>query len=213
MRRRKIIGFIDDDEDELNRLDSSLRDTFDVFTGKSLSEVERKLTQKDIKCPDLWVLDLYFPEEGKTNNQNELNEMNERNFRIAESVRDYKAFLTSIGQGPKGGLDLLGRCQATNAPVVFLTRKGTLEDARECIDRGAADVFKKPMPPEWPKDRKRAREALDLAMENQKEYLLDKFNLVIRDHKHSRKYRGRYMFVLGALLSGLISSAVKLLFF
>ena len=204
----KTIAFVDDDERELKRFEKALSPYFNIVTGLGYGQCIDKLKTEDKNVPDLWVLDLYFPKDGVTNTSEQRDEMNAKYQNLQGYIRDYKSFLESIGQGTDGGIGLLHKCKSTNAPVVFLTRKGTLEDAIKCFDKGAQMVLKKPSPASSPADSGDLNDAYDEAMEATAQYLKDKFEHVISKNSHWIKYRHVYTFFLGILVSVIIKEII-----
>ena len=66
MSKAPVVCFIDDDSNEISRFVSAFGREFDCVTGTSLDACLRSLKEKKLK-PDLWILDLYFPEQGVVN--------------------------------------------------------------------------------------------------------------------------------------------------
>jgi CheY-like chemotaxis protein len=88
----RALCFVDDDADEVRRFRGQLGGTFLIGAGTSLPEAIERLKRQGRGEPDLFVLDMYFPE------------------------------------GPPN------------------TAEGTLEDAIDGLDAGAASIIKKPDP-------------------------------------------------------------------
>jgi hypothetical protein len=132
---KRVVCFIDDDPAETNRFERAMSSKFTCVTGQSYEQCKDKLRRDRLK-PDAWVLDLFFPSPGHTNSQAQLDEMANRYAQLEQRVREFRAYLSSIGQGTEGGLSLLRRCkQDYCAPVIMFTRKGMLEDAIQCLDQ------------------------------------------------------------------------------
>lgn len=203
--KKKTICYIDDDKDELRRFNNAMKKYFKVITGENVTECLKKL--KKAKRPNLWVLDLFLPESDVTNTPEQRAEMNRKYHFLSESVREYRAYLTSIGQGIQGGIDNLKKCKKKNVPVVFLTRKGTIDDALTCVDKGADKVLKKPMPSKWPDDPKKEMEALDDAFIEGLSNLNNHFNELISKFSHWNRHKKKYMFFIGSIL-GIIIGAI-----
>jgi DNA-binding NtrC family response regulator len=215
---RRVICFIDDDPEELARFVEATADQYEVITGTSFPACQEALAERNLARPDLWVLDLYFPQpEDRTNTPDERSEMNRRYHRLRQAIGEFQHFLQGIGQGTAGSLALIEKCRELGGPVVMLTRKGTLEDAIACLQRGAAAVLKKPMPTRWPdEDRPELiRRALDHAMAENSGPLLEQFDATIRRNSHWARFRGTYLFcfglLAGALLWWTIPSVLRLL--
>jgi len=184
-RAKRVVCFVDDDQNELARFARAMGDRYEVITGTGFATCRRELEKRNLSRPDLWVLDLYFPErQDAPNTADELNTMNSKFFRLHEAICGFREFLASIGQGVGGGLKLVRECQSLGGPVVMLTRKGMLDDAILCIDSGASAVLKKPMPAHWPDDDDpdAVRKALDEAMMQNSQQLIDHFEEAIRSN-------------------------------
>ncbi|MCH7677089.1 response regulator [candidate division KSB1 bacterium] len=58
----KAICFVDDQEDERNRAEKFLGERFTFGTGSTLDEALKDLESKGASKPDLFLMDMYFPE-------------------------------------------------------------------------------------------------------------------------------------------------------
>jgi DNA-binding response OmpR family regulator len=187
------IWFIDDREDELNRFENAMKDYFSVITASGYEEC---ITELKGSKPDLWVLDLYFP--AKYNTPSELENMDKEYHELQQKIRNFQSTLAKMGQSHKEGLNLLERCkQYANVPVIYLTRKGTLENAIECLDKGAERVLLKPSPGEV---LDTSKNALDRAFSEQSQSLRDVFMEEISNHSFTKRYEKYIYFVIGSLL-------------
>jgi CheY-like chemotaxis protein len=215
-RKKKVLCFIDDDPDEVNRFMKAMASQPFVCVAATTHEgCIKKLKDKKL-TPDLWVLDLYYPEQGKTNSQDELNEMADEYAKLEQRSRDFRALLRRIGQGTEGGLNLLQRCRPPQrglvlpwrnyyAPVVMLTRKGTLDDALTCQDAGAIGVLKKPMPWNLSGTRDERKLLMDDAMVGRAADMAGKFSDAIRRSSFLYKHSGIVSAVGGALFAAVAS--------
>jgi len=211
-RRQHVVCFIDDDPNELTRFEEAMREHFTCVTSTSYEGCLKKLRDKGLRS-HLWVLDLYFPVEGNVaSTPRERDEMVESYARLDKEVRNFRAYLTGIGQGPEGGLALLEKCKQNNVPVVMFTRKGMLDDAINCIDGGAKRVLKKPTPSEVGRTPKARKDALDAAMREQAAPIADRLTTVIQSNSFWRKHRGLIGFVDGIILTALLETAIRYLF-
>jgi CheY-like chemotaxis protein len=207
MDRKKVICFVDDDPKERARFEEAMASKEQIIcvTESGYPECMAKLTAKGLKHPHLWVLDLYFPEQGVTNTQEERDEMARRYGELEQKVREFRAYLKSIGQGAQGGLDLLKRCRENHrAPVVMFTRKGNLEDALTCLDSGAVAVLKKPMPANLSGSSNDQTVQLNQAMAQQAGYLAGKFMDAIRTNTFWYRHRGKVGLVAGGVFTALM---------
>ena len=209
--KNKTLCFIDDDPYELSRFNNAMINHYEVITGLNYKDCKDQLEKKKFKKPDLWVLDLFFPRNGITNTSEQLFEMNQRYHQLSESIRNFRSYLEEIGQGSGGGLELLEKCKESGVPVVFLTRKGTLDDAIQCRDKGAERVLKKPMPSDWPTDNDKVKDALDQAMLDGSPKLIDYFEDVISKYSHWNRYKHYYMLIVGSLIGLILESVFDLI--
>ena len=205
-RAKRVICFVDDDPNELARFARAMGDRYEVITGTEFAACHKELQKRGLGRPDLWVLDLYFPQrQDAPNTADELNTMNSKFFALHKAIGEFREFLASIGQGAGGGLQLLQQCKSAGGPVIMLTRKGMLDDAILCMDQGATAVLKKPMPDHWPQDNdpQAVRAALDEAMMENSQQLMDRFEEVIGSGAPAATGRP-----LGVLLGGIAVGAV-----
>lgn len=208
---KRVICFIDDDPAETIRFEKSMADKFICVTGQSYEQCKEKLRRDRLK-PDAWVLDLFFPSPGHTNNQAQLDEMAARYAQLERKAREFRAYLSSIGQGTEGGLSLLRRCkQDYRTPVIMFTRKGMLEDAIQCLDQGAVAVLKKPMPPVLDDNPANKSQQLDDAMASRADYLADHLMEAIRGNTFWAKHKAKVFFLAGAAVSALANKALAFL--
>lgn len=206
----KVICFVDDDSDELERFESAMKPhNFTCVTGSTYKQCVDKLEARN-PIPDLWVLDLFFPTPGTTTSPEKRSEMADKYAELEQRIREFRAYLTSIGQGPQGGMDLLKRCREAKprVPIFMFTRKGTLEDAIRCYDAGVAAVLKKPMPNDLTGTAARKKALLDKAFADDAEYLAEKFYDAIRSNNLWNKHRGKINFVLGAIFTAIIEMTI-----
>jgi CheY-like chemotaxis protein len=201
--RKQVVAFIDDDPDELSRFEEALSDDYRVITATSFAQAQKSIGRWRFGKPHLWVLDMYMPEEGVFNTADEIREINRRYFELDAAVRAYRTYLKSLGQGIDGGLSQLKRAKATGVPAIFLTRKGTLDDALVALDHGADGVLKKPMPASWSTTTTTdTKKMLDDAFKNSTPYLIEKFDKVME--KYSFWYRNKsFFYSLFGLIAGI----------
>lgn len=208
---KKVVCFIDDDEAEINRFESAFKNDYICIGAQSFSDCCEKLKKQNLK-PSLFVLDLFFSADGMENTKEQLFEMNNKYAQLQEDTEKFKMYLAEIKQGKDGGIHMLKLCQDNfNAPVIMLTRKGTLEDAVECIDKGAKAVYKKPMPREWPLDIDEQKKAMDKAMLESRILFVDKFNYFIKENTFVKRYKSVISFVLGVIIGYFIENFLGIL--
>ena len=154
------ICFIDDDEKfEIRLFRDVFGEAFDIVAATGYVELKSQLDSRKGWMPDLFVLDLYFPCEPA--NRDEIEALRAEplslendNAEIRTAYRNYlraKARLAGIleawNQNANGGLKLAKKVAADypKVPIVFYSRKATLEDAVRCMAaRNVWWVEKKP---------------------------------------------------------------------
>jgi DNA-binding NarL/FixJ family response regulator len=163
--RRHAICFVDDDPEEVRRFRANLEQYFAIGAGSSLREAVADLPGG--RKPDLFVLDLYFP-EGALNTQEQLERLHSARRQFLAAQARFNSVLAALGQRPQGGLGLARRVrdQYGRCACVFFTRKGTLEDAIMAQEFGALKVMKKPDPNDADIEGRSLSEAYDLAFNN-----------------------------------------------
>jgi hypothetical protein len=142
------------------------------------------------KHVDLYVLDMYFPREGK-NTPEELTKLGKAWDEFRRAERALRGVLSGLGQSLEGGLKLAKEVESrgwhSRTPFVFFTRKGNLLDAITAYEQsGALAVVKKPDPRDEFDESNRG-EAYDKAMVDNKNSLVMAFDATI--HKGSFWYR------------------------
>lgn len=143
---KPVLCFIDDDQVEVDVFKNVFGDgdEFVVLAETSQVKLAEEL-QKLGRQPNLFVLDMYFP-LGKESTEDEKKKMIELKTKVNQAQKELADYLDSIGQSRLGGIKLLKniRHDFPGVPIVFYTRKGTLEDANVCKHEGADDVLQKP---------------------------------------------------------------------
>ena len=164
-RRKAAVCFVDDDPEEVRRFRRLLANRFVVGAGTSLPAALEDLRAQGRERPDVFALDLDFP-EGEPNTDDERADLARAGVRFLEAKAELTGVLARLRQSPEGGLALARRIggEFPGIPVAFFTRKGTLEDAIAALESGADAIVKKPDPD----DRERAgwstAEACDAAL-------------------------------------------------
>ncbi len=75
-KHKRSSCFVDDSDHELQRFRKNLKSRFNIGIGRTLDDVVADLVKQRYKKPDLFVLDLYFPEE-PLNSEAELTKLSE----------------------------------------------------------------------------------------------------------------------------------------
>lgn len=142
------VCFVDDDEKfEIPLFRDVFGDTFDTVTATDYVELKSQIDSRKDWMPDLFVLDLYFP-RGPANRDEiealraEPLSLENDNAEIRTAYRNYnrarerlQRVLDAWNQNANGGLKLAERVAADypKVPIVFYSRKATLEDAVRCM--------------------------------------------------------------------------------
>ena len=173
-----LICFIDDDPVEVDVFKKVFGEDFSVIASTKLTSVLEQL-ESTKKRPRLFVLDLYFP-QGRESSQAERAQMIKLRGKVEDAQRELSKYLFTIGQDKRGGIEMLRSLQEKypTVPVVFYTRKGTLEDAIYCKAEGADAVLKKP-PPENFDETGNIKQQLEEAALRHKDTLTREFNRLV----------------------------------
>jgi len=142
------ICFVDDDEEfEIRLFCDVFGEAFDIIAASDYAELKSQIGSRENWKPDLFVLDLYFP-SGPANREAvealraEPLFVENDNAEIRTAYRNYlraKARLAGVldawKQNANGGLLLAEKVVADypDVPIVFYSRKATLEDVVRCM--------------------------------------------------------------------------------
>ena len=154
------ICFVDDDEEfEIPLFCDVFGEAFDIIAASNYAELKSLIDSRENWKPDLFVLDLYFP-SGPANREAvealraEPLFVENDNAEIRTAYRNYlraKARLAGVldawKQNANGGLLLAEKVVADypDVPIVFYSRKATLEDVVRCMAaRNVWSVERKP---------------------------------------------------------------------
>ena len=154
------ICFIDDDgEFEIPLFCDVFGEAFDIIAASNYAELKSLIDSRENWKPDLFVLDLYFP-SGPANREAiealraEPLFVENDNAEIRTAYRNYLRAKTRLAgvldawkQNANGGLILAEKVVADypDVPIVFYSRKATLEDVVRCMAaRNVWSVERKP---------------------------------------------------------------------
>ncbi len=154
------ICFIDDDQEfEIPLFCDVFGEAFDIIASSDYVELKSQIDNRENWKPDLFVLDLYFP-SGESNREaiNALRaeplSMKNDNAEIRTAYRNHirakerlARVLDAWKQNADGGLKLAEKVTADypDVPIVFYSRKATLEDVVRCMaTRNVWSVERKP---------------------------------------------------------------------
>jgi CheY-like chemotaxis protein len=146
-KRKRSVCFVDDSDHELRRFRENLKSRFNIGTGRTIDDALENLREQGYGEPDLFVLDMYFP-EGPPNTEDELTKLRGAWTKYRTAQAEFMSTLHLLGQTTSGGEALAAEVRKRyGAPrYVFFTRKGTLEEGLRALRTGALDVIKKPDP-------------------------------------------------------------------
>ncbi|MHC4172697.1 MAG: response regulator [Planctomycetota bacterium] len=147
--KRTVVCFIDDDSDEVEAFERVFGADFKVVADTTPQRVLDELKRTKLKA-NLFVLDLYFA-KGKASSEQERNRMVELKEEVDKAQKRLSDYLSEIKQSRDGGIEIMKyiRDNYPTTPIVFYTRKGSLEDAVVCMDKGADGVLAKAAPPQF----------------------------------------------------------------
>jgi CheY-like chemotaxis protein len=154
------ICFVDDDEEfEIPLFCDVFGEAFDIIAASDYVELKSKIDIRENWNPDLFVLDMYFPSEPanreaiKALRAEQLSVKND-NAEIRTAYINYlkvqdrlAKVLDAWKQNINGGIILAEKVVADypDVPIVFYSRKATLEDVIRCMTfRNVWSVEKKP---------------------------------------------------------------------
>ena len=142
------ICFIDDDEEfETPLFHRAFGETFDVITASDYANLKLRIDSRENWRPDLFVLDLYFPSGPARQGtiealKTEPLSLENDNAQIRAAYRNCRkastrlcSILDAWNQNSEGGLKLAKKVAADypTVPIVFYSRKATLEDVIRCL--------------------------------------------------------------------------------
>lgn len=158
---KERICFIDDDEKfEIPLFKKVFEEDFDIIATPSFSNCLSEINKRKNWNPNLFVLNIYFPSSDPERDmvmilkENPLQLQNDHaksgkafmNYLIAK--KRLKTILNALNQSPDNGIALAKKVyiEYPNTPIVFYSRKATLENALNCICLdGVLDVILKPV--------------------------------------------------------------------
>jgi CheY-like chemotaxis protein len=201
----KAVCLVDDNFKEIKRFRKYLKDYFVIGAGTSISEALSDLQKQGVKKPDLFILDLYFP-EGPRNTEEELMKLDAARGALLEAESEFLSVLARLKLSSHGGLELAKNLKDRwgSTPFIFFTRKGTLEDSVRALRQGALKVIKKPDPNKSEREGRTIHEAFDVAFKNDAGKIVYEINEAIRISTWWWKNRK----IMAGFLLGLISSIV-----
>jgi CheY-like chemotaxis protein len=203
------ICFVDDSDHELRRFRENLESRFMIGTGRTLDDALADLQKHGYEEPDLFVLDMYFP-EGPPNTEQQLAELHAAwtNYRTAHA--EFMSTLGRLGQTSAGGEGLADQIRKRyDCPkYVFLTRKATLEEGLRALRRGALDVIKKPDPNSSESQGKSLTEAEDEAFRNRSPEIAAELSEAIRKTTWWWKHHEAFWAALIAFLTGILANVL-----
>ena len=165
--RKHTVCFVDDDPEEIRRFRDNLDCEFVIAAGTSIDEALTELRKKGRKKPDLFILDLYFPEGGR-NTEEEVSKIHSARVAFLKAQVKFLTVLAQCRQAPHGGLELARDLDNEFGSIayIFFTRKGMLEDANRAFKYGALKIIKKPDPNESEMEDRSISDAYDIAFKN-----------------------------------------------
>ena len=154
------ICFIDDDGDfEIPLFKDVFSGDYDIIAATDYENAKKQINESCGWTPDLFVLDLYFPDGAPdteaiaTLKSNPL-QLPDDSAAIRSAYSNYlvarsrlQDILSAHKQGPEGGLKLASMIARDfpETPIVFYSRKATFEDVVRCLaTKGVRWVEKKP---------------------------------------------------------------------
>jgi thioesterase domain-containing protein len=197
MKLGRSICFVDEDEDEIRRFRSIMRDRYIIGAGYTVPDALSDLRQQGVKRPDIFLIDLYYGPETDDTKRAEVAEAHER---ISEKAKELGVLLVKAGQTPHGGFELAEQVRRKHSqiPLAFFSRKATMEDAERAYHNSIA-VIRKPDPDD--NDTGTRAERYDAALKRHRDELVRRIDGIIGKNtwwvRHRRWVELVIAFVLG----------------
>jgi DNA-binding NtrC family response regulator len=206
MAKKRRLCFIDDEQDERSRAERALSQHFAIGAGADLDTAMSTLPRK----PHLFLLDMYY---GPDTQPLDRVQVAKKWRELSQAQRDFYNLLRSLGQSSKGGLELAEhvRVRYPGIPIVFFTRKGSLEDANEALRQGAAAVLKKPDATGGQRDVTAVKNTLDAAMMAHKDELARSLSYIIDRNSWWARHARLRGFLEGVVASIIASLLIRML--
>lgn len=206
MTKKRRICFIDDEQDELSRTKRVLSPHFTIGAGQNLDDAVCTLPRK----PQLFLLDMYYGPKTQPADRVRVAQAWQQ---LCQMQRKFYDLLRSLDQSSRGGLELAEHVRARypGVPIVFFTRKGSLEDANEALKQGAAAVLKKPDYFGEQQDATGVKNALDSAMTAHQDELVRSFCHIIDRNRWWARHARLRGFLEGVAASIIASLLMKLI--
>ncbi len=208
-KHKPSICFIDDSDSELRRFRNNLGSWFEIGVGRTLDDALTDLQKKGPERPDLFVLDMYFP-EGALNTEQELAESSAAWAKYRTAHADFMSTLSRLGQTSAGGEALADqiRNRYGSPNYVYLSRKATLEEGLRALKRGALDVIKKPDPNSTEAHGMSLTQAEDEAFRHRSSEIAAELSEAIRKTTWWWKHREAFWSALVAFFSGILANVL-----
>ena len=203
--RKSVVCFVDDNPHEIKRFRKYLKKYFVIGSGTSISDALKDLNKQGYKKPDLFILDLYFP-DGPRHTEEEIMELCRAREALLDAEGEFVMHMAKLRLSSHGGLKLASdlRERWGAHPFIYFTRKGTLEESVRCLKQGALKVIKKPDPNKREKECETVRKAYDLAFKNN----AGKIAFEIEDAIRTSSWWWRNKSAVGGFVLGVMSSLV-----
>jgi hypothetical protein len=177
--------------------------------GHSPRQALEDLRRQGRANPDLFLLDLYFP-DGAPPSQAGLEKLHKAREKLLKANAEFRALLAKMGQTSEGGFKLARELRRTSKiGFAFFTRKGILEDAISAYeDLNAVSVIKKTDPDPAEIENVELEEAYDRALKKEAGLVAGKIERALaRASWWGRHGSTVIAFVLGVLTS-IIAAAI-----
>src|SRR6266478_359785 len=145
---KPAICIVDDDPGELARFKKALSDRFKVGTGASPEQALRDLDPSGRLRPDLYLLDLYEP-QNPISVEDAAKKLQKARKSFLKAAGDFQRVLAECGQTKDRSFQNAKRLRGPfrKKPFAFFSRKGTLEDVSAAhFDFGLVPILKKQEP-------------------------------------------------------------------
>jgi hypothetical protein len=147
-RDKKLICYVDDDRDEIERFRKNMSRRYEIAAGVSFEEAVSALSGRR---PDLFLLDLYF---GNKTTPLQRQKILRADRRVTKAEIAIRKLMSEVDQQPEGGYRLAHDVAENykGIPRAFFSRKAFLEDALRAFEMDVP-LLEKPDPdPNIPTD-------------------------------------------------------------
>ncbi|MGA9365727.1 MAG: hypothetical protein WBW16_15305 [Bacteroidota bacterium] len=208
---KPAICFIDNEKDEIDRFCRYLDKWFVIGAGTSVKQAMDELKNRHVEKPNAFIFDLYFSDGATSVKDPDIFLSSARAKFVAAETELYEA-LSKLRQTADGGFACARTVAHMKKPIIFFTRKGTIDNAIRAYEtENAATVIKKPDPPAGKvinASHKKLMELYDAEFEKRAHEIAEKIERAIDRSKWFHKYKSE---LIGAGFGAIITAVFFIL--